>query len=307
MGDSRKRRSPAFQAVAPVLETASKTSNPSLKTLSKESYNFQYSIQEQKIIEAVENSLEPITPLEVSSITKINHSSVKVLMPKLARNGVIRREYHGHYVSAKNLVTFGSSVVDSYGEFVSPLLHSVRFRFVGLASVSPRRWVVEVGSVVNVSFQVFSNGSAVVFVDCVGDVSLDYPAFCLLVDRVCGELGVSCWDGVSVSSFEFNVDFEGVRLDGVQAVTLRAFDGSFHRLYNKRFGVRDEVKVVGSQKVESVLALMQGGVSTYNVLQLLFANFQEQQKLVELYKFQNRVVSDAVSSMRRLVEKEVSE
>jgi hypothetical protein len=74
---------------------------------------------------------------------------------------------------------------------------------------------------------------------------------------------------------------------------MKAFDGSFRRIYNKRFGLRDEVKVVGARRVEDVLLLMQGGVSTYSTLQFLFQTLQQ-------LKIQNKLNVENVAQNRRL-------
>ena len=178
-----------------------------------------------------------------------------------------------------------------------PRLHCLRLRVSGLpgdpsdSSVRKR----DLGAV-RVTAQRFRNGSRVVFVECVGDYSLDYVAFRLLLDALSvelGWLGVDDWRKMMVSSFEFNNDWQGVRLDGVKAVTLKAFDGSFRRIYNKRFGLRDEVKVVGARRVEDVLLLMQGGVSTYSLQQFLFQTLQQ-------LEIQNRVTVENVAQNRRL-------
>ncbi len=119
---------------------------------------------------------------------------------------------------------------------------------------------------------------------------------------MCRELGVSSWEGVTLASGEFNYDFMGVKLDGLKGVTVKAFDGSFRRVYNKRFGLRDEVKVVGSRSIEDVFALMHGGVSQYTVNQFLFRLVQRVDALNDEHKLQNRVLLDAVDSMRRIAD-----
>jgi len=246
------------------------------------------------IKETIENSPYPISPREICLKTGINGNTVKKYVRDLERRGFVRRKFHGHYVSVKNLVTFGSSILGG----VLPRLHCLRLRCDGVVGGG---WVWDFG-VVRVRCVVYGNGSATVFVDCDKNVSLDYVAFRLLVSFVVRELGVSDWGKVTVSSFEFNHDFEGVRLDGCQAVTLKSFDGSFRRLYNKRFGLRDEVKAVGSKRVEDVLALLGGGVSQYNLLQLLFLQTRKLDEYVEATKFQSRLFGEAVSSMSRLAD-----
>ncbi|MCK4477996.1 hypothetical protein KAU88_05670 [Candidatus Bathyarchaeota archaeon] len=268
------------------------------------SCNFHYGREltdkEKQVVKIVDSCSYPITPTEVSALTKFKHATVRFYLRKLEKGGFVRRKYRGHYVSVKNVPTKSSSVVGAFGA-VAPMLHSIRLRFVDVG-LWPRSWVRVFGSVVKVTFTVYKNRSALVFVDCIGDVSLDYPAFRLVMDCIQKEVRSPNWASCRVTNFEFNYDFHGIKLDGVQGVTLKAFDGSFHRIYNKRFGLRDEVKVVGSKSVADVLALMQGGVSTYNIVQLLFANFQETKKYVEATQFQNRLVVDAVSQMRRLAD-----
>ncbi len=250
----------------------------------------------EKILETIENSSYPITPKEISSLTKINPATVRKYVRKLEKMKRITKVFYGNYVSTENLFTSGMSVVKS--DF--PRLHCLRLRVVDFIRKF-RTFSLNFGSL-KLVFQHHNNGSVTVFVDCVASYSLDYVAFRLLVELVMKELGLEDWGKVSVSSFEFNNDIEGARLDGVKAVTLRAFDGSFRRVYQKRFGIRDEVKVVGSTKVKDVLSLLHGSVDQYNVSQLLFRLVHEVRLEREAVKFQNRFAVDAVYSLRKCVE-----
>jgi len=266
-------------------------------------YGVGFGIKERMILKIVGESLYPLTPQEISSKTDIKASTVRKYVRKLSKRGFLIRKHHGHYISRKNAFTFSSSMVKHAEGFADlPRVHCLRLRFPDV-KLSRRDWKRDFG-VVRVKFQVHSNGWATVFVDCKNPYSLGFVAFQMLISFLLEEL---CYDRrfmdrVKVPSFEWNREFFGVRIDGVKALTLKAFDGSFRRIYNKKFGLRDEVKIVGSPSLSNVLALMQGGVSTYNIVQLLFANFEEQKKLVELHKYQNRIFSDLVSQTRRLVE-----
>lgn len=253
------------------------------------------------ILKEVENSPYSITPKEISSNTGLKAATVRKYLRDLEKGRLVKRKFRGHYVSMKNLVTNDRRMVHGFPEVK---VHSVRFRVVDVGG-GERSWCRDFG-VLKLKFVVHGNRTAEVFVDCGKGVSLDYVAFRLVVGVVCGELGCS-WGQVSVVSCEFNRDFFGVRLDGVKAVTLRSFDGSFRRVYNHRGFLRDEVKTVGSKKIEDVLALMQGGISQYNIQQFLYVNFQKWSEYVEATKFSNRLVSDAVSEMRRLVKAMVTE
>jgi len=250
----------------------------------------------ERILETIENSSFPITPKEISSLTGIRHSTVRKYVKRLEGLSYIWRPFFGHYVSTKNLFTLGRSVVKSD----CPRLHCLRFRIVGFTG-SVRSYTRNFGDV-KVSYQPYNNGTVTVFVDCFDSYSLDYVAFRLLVELVKNELGLEDWEKVTVSSFEFNNDFKDIRLDGAKAVTLRSFDGSFRRVYQKHFGIRDEVKVVGSTRVEDVMTLLQGGVESYNFSRLLFGLIEQVRLEREAVKFQSGLVIDAMSSMRRYMD-----
>jgi hypothetical protein len=252
-----------------------------------------------KIRDAVDQSSIPLTPQDVVQITGCNHSTVKKTLIRLERKGFVKKICYGYYGSLQNNVTLhGSRVAGESGtsvrqKVVEPRLHCLRLRASDVVGKA-LNWTRDF-DVVRIYFERFKNGSAQVFVDCARDYSFDYVAFRLLLDVVLRELDVSDWSKMTVSSFEFNNDFEGVRLDGCQAVTLKSFDGSFRRLYNRKYGLRDEVKAVGCRRIEDVLAMLQGGVSNYNILQLLFMILSET-------RAERESIGDAAAQMHRLVD-----
>lgn len=262
-------------------------------TLGHSYYKSSLSGTSKRILDVVEQSSIPITPLEISQITKIKSSAVRKTLERLVRKRFIQKISYGLYASWKYNVTLESSMGKGGCDW-GPRLHCLRLRVCGLGD-GPCVRKRDLG-VVRVTVQRFKNGSGVVFVECVGDYSLDYVAFRLLLDGLRPDLewlGVQDWKKMMVSSFEFNNDWQGVRLDGVKAVTMKAFDGSFRRVYNKRFGLRDEVKVVGARRVEDVLLLMQGGVSAYSLQQFLFQTLQQ-------LEIQNKLTVENVAQNRRL-------
>lgn len=274
-------------------------------TFSSSHYRDLPSEKYKQIVGAIETSSIPITPSEISQETKINHSTVKRYCRWLENKGFVKRVSHGYYVSVKHSVTFGSNGVSSESD--SFRVHRLVLRLLKVVGEAAK-WKKNL-DVVKVTFQRYKNGTATVFVDCKGDYSLDYVAFHLLIEAAMRELDVSDWDLVEVQSPEFNKDFFGFQIHGAKAVTLRAFDGAFRRVYNKKYGLRDEIRLVGSYKAKDILAVLQGGVGVYNVLNLLFLNFKEWERYrkvaegdAEAAKFQNRLVADAVSTMKRFLE-----
>jgi ribosomal protein S25 len=258
------------------------------------------------VLKAIEESPISITPKEISQKTGIKVNTVHKCVRRLERKGYIKREIYGHYVGLRNSVSLGSSIAERGGDFGAasalavPRVHCLRF-YVRDVVGKAGRWEWP-SSALQVKFFRYKKGTAQVFCDCVGDYSLDYVAFRFLTESVLRELGCFDWGKVSLVSPEFNKDLIGWRLDGAKAVTLKAFDGSFRRIYQKRFGLRDEVKLVGSLPVEKALVLMEGGVSAYNLFQFLFLIVKQAQSQNEELKICSGLMLDAIGHMGRLVD-----
>jgi len=144
---------------------------------------------------------------------------------------------------------------------------------------------VSFGGVVTVTIKCHKNGTCSVYVNCLGD-SLDYVGWRILEGWLLSEVE---FDGeVEVVRYELNHDFKRVQLDGCQALTLKSFDGSIERIYNKGDGVfRSEVKPVKGVDPLAVHALLKGGLTDYFLTQTSYMLVQEVRNLVEAVKFGN--------------------
>lgn len=250
-----------------------------------------------KVLEVVQQSSRPIDTSEISKKTGIKETTCRKCLSRLKRKGKIGKHSKGFYTSLSYNVTPGGGMVAAAGSPVAltnpeSKLHCLRLRVFGVAG-SPRRWRLDFG-LVKVSFQKYANGTVQVFADCKKEYSLDYIAFRLLIRIVMCEVNQTDWTKVIATSYEFNHDYVGLRLDGVKAVTLTALDGSFRRVYNKGHKLRDEVKTVGSIQVDRVLSLLEGG-NIYNAMRLLSSAVTELRQ-------SNSTISDVAHQMRRLVD-----
>jgi hypothetical protein len=250
-----------------------------------------------KVLEVVDQSPQPIRAIEINRSTGIKVTTCRKCLSRLAKKGKIKKHSYGYYASLSDNVALNRSMVAAAD---SPLvlnnaelrLHCLRLRVFDVSG-NPRKWFLDL-DVVKISLQRYASRTAQVFVDCMKDYSLDYVAFRLLVEIALHEVGQTDWDNVLVTSHEFNHDYLGLRLDGVTATTLKAIDGSFRRVYNKRYGLRDEVKTVGSIGVEDVLRLLEGGTN-YSIMQRLSVISEE-------IREERSAVSEAAQQMRRLVD-----
>ncbi len=263
-------------------------------------YTRGFSDIEKEILEEVNRSASLITPKEIALKTKIKHSTVRKTILRLFKRGFIDKVYHGHYASNGYSVTFGGSMLKSDAEIFFPKIHSIRFT-VRDVDREASKWLLNL-DIIRIKFIVYENGTAQVFIDCEGDYSFDYVSFRILVDRVLKELSVDDWDQVSISSPEWNLDYEGWKLDGVKALTLKAFDNSFRRIYNKKFGIRDEVKIKGAIPLDEALTVLQGGISNYNLLQTLYLAMRQSIQQNEHLDNREKFLAEAVGSMKRLAD-----
>ena len=108
--------------------------------------------------------------------------------------------------------------------------------------------------------------------------------FCTVMKEVLG-LERSTKD-VKVTVCELNDDYQDLRLNGLSCLTAHSFLGSLERMYNRDKGLRSEVKVK-PDSIESIYTLLKGGVTSYNVVQMLFMIGKKLDDLITAQKFQN--------------------
>lgn len=249
-----------------------------------------------KVLQIVGQSHRLTTLKEISDTTGIKNATCRTCLSRLAKKHKITKLCFGYYAPLSYDAALSGSIVAGVAgnpkavNSPEPRLHCLRLRVLKVAG-TPKKWHLEF-SFVKVTFQRYANWTAQVFTYCSKGCSLDYVAFRLLLEIVLREVGQTVWDKVLATSYEFNHDYAGLKLDGAKAITLTAFDGSFRRVYAKQGGLRDEVKIVGSAQVDKVLSLLKGD-GVYNITQFL-------SDLIAEIRQDRAIMADAANSMRRL-------
>lgn len=233
----------------------------------------------QTILEILQREQRPLTPKEIAWISKadsrfnaLNRSTVRVYCRRLLEQGKIHQPIHGYYDVTKPMYGVG-------GVF-GVRVHDLRLVWsVGKLTVVPSFYDVVGGVSVEVVFGV-KRGKVSATVAC--DEGMDFHTVCFAVDRV----KRVAWEkaGVNLDGFEctvcceFNEDFQSLRLDGAKCVTVKSFLGDLERVYDKNGSVRSEIKVAKTS-IESMYALLKGGVTPYNILQGLFVLTKEMRQI----------------------------
>jgi hypothetical protein len=144
----------------------------------------------------------------------------------------------------------------------------------------------------------------------ISDSGMDLTVCTLAVERfktvVRDILGISIANrDICVRNCEFLEDYVGMRLEGLNCVTVESFLGSLERIYNKGAGLRSEVKV-RPDSLESIYTLLKGGVTPYNIMQGMYALVKKVDDLTTTLKFQNETMIRLESLFREFVRRQLS-
>jgi hypothetical protein len=109
-------------------------------------------------------------------------------------------------------------------------------------------------------------------------------------------------DELQAINVQFNRDFQGLRLEGLQAMTVTSILGVLERFYNKNQGLRTEIQV-GPISVRDIEVLLRGGVTGYNLVQSNFALLKEIRNLKEVWIKQTPYLSNIYRLLVELINK----
>jgi hypothetical protein len=250
------------------------------------------SLKIQKLLS--QNPHEEFNSKYIATLIKANPSSVRSALFRLANKGYVVRVHRGFYKWATD--TNISETRHGVGEL--PLrVHNVIVvcripRDVDVLKLSHGEYDLRVE---DVRFR-FSHGvkrrKITVRFSC--DDGLDFRGFVFAIELIRSYVlrfyGFEPSESeLHVVSCEFNQDYQGLRLDGVKCLTVSDLKGVLERIYQKKENlVRSEVKVKKAS-VETIYALLKGGVTSYNIVQGLYTLVKKVENLVEGIKYLNQV------------------
>lgn len=256
--------------------------NPTMK--SNSSGNSYSSLSKsQRILKVIDESEIELTPLEISQKLQIKHSTTRVYLRRLLRQGKVVQPYKGTYC---NKITHGMIFVPLR---VHNVIVTASALWLGFSDD-----VVEFTGAVKIRVQYGLQRKKITGrISC--DAGMDQNAVLFALNRfsdVVYERTGRRLENVVLKTFEVNRDYQGVRIDGAKCYTLKGLFGVIERIYQKEEDtVRHEVKVSKPMSVDEFQSLIQGGISAYNLQQGLFMLMQEIKGLKETMKFQNEVIS----------------
>jgi len=255
----------------------------------------------KRILEYVNSSKEVLSPKQIAKRLQIKRSTVKVVLRRLAKDGLICRIGYGEYCS---FTTYG---------VVKPLrVHNLRFRIEGLKEqVKGKRLGSVLERVGDAEIYVRfgeKRGLVTGWLKC--DRGFDYQSLVFAVrfleDIIKRKVGVEP-KGWVFTSKEWNVDHIGVRLDnrnGFRCLTIQEFEDFLVRVYQKdAFTVRAEVKDSQELSLDDLLAFMRGGnISGLRDARIINQIVQRLDAQAIAIRFMNRKIMDLEKSLVKVTD-----
>lgn len=244
----------------------------------------------------------PVTPREIAQNLKLNPNTVRPRLSELRRDGLIIREYRGHYSTT---LTYGVTGLPRVQNLQVLASLPVRLEHKGSRGSGFKVAVISLGDL-SVMLQ-FGYQNQQVNYQVSTPRGLDLDGFRAVHVAVGLQLRIMGYEHPLpedwlVIKYELLNDYGSVLLEGVKSLTWRALDGTLEKYYNKDVGLRREVRPATELPVQDLEHLLQGGMASYQVQQGLAILVKNQQAQAESQKFTNRVIVDLATRMEALTE-----
>ncbi len=254
----------------------------------------------ERILSYVRTLDYPDSAKNIAQIIKANPNSVRPELSKLVKEGLLVRAFYGHYSTSPG---YDQGVV-----LGPPRVQNLLVVAKGVDVIEPLTVIREFGddeyseTFIRVSI-VFGVKRGRISWRVKAPLGMDVYGLRLckgLVEEVCASLGFSGMIWI-VSNYDLLNDFRGMRLEGVNALTLTDLEGTMMKYYNRREGVRREVSSSRETSLESLIALTQGGLAMFQVVQGVFYVGKKVESLIDAVKYTNRSQVDILQGQRELL------
>ncbi len=287
--------------------------------------------QKEKIVEYLRRLDRPVSPFSVAENLKMNPSSVRARLSDLVKEGIVERPFRGYYqiapiqgVGAFNkppLIQNITAIVHPRPKLRKELLEAHRkngvlflknnvyhhaFEFQGVLKGSE--------GIVRLDLQFGLKRNKITW-KMRAPLGLDYNGLLIsyqYVKFVIDSLDVSILedDWVDFKSprcfmmvnFEFIDDRIGIKLEGVNCITFRTFQGEFEKIYNKKWGIRREVRSNQPRPIQEIFALYQGGLPSFMVAQSSYDVARSIEKFTEAQKYIPVTLEKIVNGFNKMLE-----
>lgn len=246
-------------------------------------------------MEALIEAKEPLFPREIALAIQEKKITTRVNCRRLLKEGLIHQPLPGLY-SAVTKLTYGSASVDKEHP---PRLQNFVVEFGCQISASIPDFVRQFGSIGMKILFGRRHQRVTCYLSC--QEGMDLNSFVLALETckyvVASKLGVfPTDDSLKVDRAELLQDYQKIRMEGINCLTVESFTGIFEKMYNKENGLRSEVRAYHTS-VEAIYALLKGGVVAYNNVQLGFSILDRLEELLRIIVVQ----AEGIQNIQRMI------
>jgi len=247
-----------------------------------------------KILTCLKNHPEGITPKLIALSTRINHNTVKSLLPKIKG---VKKILRGLY----KVVEGGDTPI------ISPIqeLHSWNFHNCILScqlTNHPKKTITTTYSfnIINYEFVISNSGHASMRIS--SDNPLNISSICSCYAYFSELLSKHSSDSITqkkcyISTIEFNKDYKNLRLEGVKCLTVDNLVEQF-KLYQKKACMRIEHKTKVKLTVENVVDMLTNNPNSLETNIKLSKVMEQNKALIEKTATNTELIFKLIDKMK---------
>lgn len=250
------------------------TSHPNFNNLNSNSSVLpSLSPTQRKIVETLKRENRPLSAKEIAQLSGVKLSTTRVYLCKLAKKGIIKRVFRGHYSAILTSPPMGWQAPQNAQFFKIPRVHDLFLAWTPPFRIRKHKSKeVKVG-VVKVTVTLGTKRNKVSGVISVPDnhPGLDDAAYLLAIDKFCFLVermtGIKPQlEDVIVTNYHLSGHVK-VSETPAKELTVADFSGWFLRFYQKTDEVMRVEAYAGPTTADQIAVLLQGGLPAFQVAQ----------------------------------------
>ncbi len=266
---------------------------------------------QDRILELLTNLDYPVSPLETAQLLKANRNSVRGRIGRMTKAGLIELAYRGHYRIKPTTGVGSPPKVQNLQVVARRSKNPVLFKRVK-SHTEVKTFPSPPGEEFSVRVQ-FGEKRHQINYTVKAPTGLDY--YGLLAIRAYTEEVVHRRTGLTdlnwdVIKFDWLRDTFRVQMEGVSVVTIDDLSGLMLKVYNKLYGLRQEVDISpDASNLQDLIGVMSGGVPLYqmtNHLAILVKQFDKMTSTVAAFvgqaQSERKIVKAISEAQNRIVD-----
>jgi predicted transcriptional regulator len=247
--------------------------------------------KKDKVLNILHKHKEGVFPKHLSLYTGINHNSVRSMLKIMEREGLVKKhqKIRGVYLVVDN----SPHSLLCYNFHNLTLVYELKEKLINKTEIIEN-------NVINLFKYSITFGKGKQKVSMI--LSTDYPfnvsSLCLAGElfryKVKEKLGFAPQlNKIIIKGLEINKDYLGIKLEGVNCITLESLVALF-RIYQKKAGVREELKLKIPVDMDFLDRVLKKGVCAMEEMSLINVSLNNQKKIMKMLENLNSKINSKI-------------